>query len=127
MSSPRSSPASVRMWRLALVLAAAIARGGAQQTQAPTEAAHCGPTLLLLPSSPDPNTDVLFNMQTRRVEEVVHLAIVSARTLVEPAYVFGARNWTWFEDAHHNQLSSNKDIHQGVFGTIGRNSEKSVH
>ena len=78
----------------------------------------CGPSLLLLPSSTDPNTDVLFNMQTRKMEEAVHIAAVSGRTLVEPSYVFGARNWTWFEDAHHNQLASNADIHQGVLGTI---------
>ena len=80
--------------------------------------AQCGPSLLLLPSSPDPNTDVLFNMQTRKVEEAVHMAAVLGRTLVEPTYVFGARNWTWFEDSHHNQLASNKEIHNGVLGTI---------
>jgi len=117
MRAPGSGPA-IRMRCLALVLAAAIALAAGQPAHAGAEAGQCGLTLLLLPSSPDPNTDVLFNMQTRKVEEAVHLATVSGRTLVEPAYVFGARNWTWFEDAHHNQLSSNADIHQGVLGTI---------
>ena len=80
--------------------------------------AECGPSLLLLPSSPDPNTDVLFNMQTRKVEEAVHMAEISERMLVEPYYIFGARNWSWFEDANHNQLVSNDEIHRGMLGTI---------
>ena len=38
-----------------------------------------GGVLVHLPGSMDPNTDVLFNMQTRRVEELVYLAGVCDR------------------------------------------------
>ena len=90
----------------------------AQIDVSPTAAGACGPSLVMLPSSPDPNTDVLFNMQTRKMEEALYIASESGRSLVEPYYVFGARNWTWFEDGNHNQLSRNEDIHAGMLGTI---------
>uniref|UniRef100_A0A7S0DW26 Uncharacterized protein n=1 Tax=Hanusia phi TaxID=3032 RepID=A0A7S0DW26_9CRYP len=79
---------------------------------------HSSPALLPLESSPDPNTDVLFNMQTRRMEELVYLALMSDRRLVEPQYSFGARNWTWFESANNNQQANNERIHQGVLGLV---------
>jgi hypothetical protein len=99
-----------------MLLAVMGATSGAGQQA--TVAEQCQSSLLLLPSTPDPNTDVLFNMQTRKIEEALHLAAESGRTLVEPNYVFGARNWTWFEDANHNQLANNQEIHRGVLGTI---------
>lgn len=52
--------------------------------------------LIQLPGFPDPNTDVLFNMQTRRMEETIFLAQETSHVLVEPYYLFGARNWTWY-------------------------------
>jgi len=76
------------------------------------------PVLLTLESSPDPNTDVLFNMQTRRMEELVYLALMAERVLVEPQYSFGARNWTWFESSNNNQQAKNEVIHEGVLGLV---------
>ena len=76
------------------------------------------PVLLTLESSPDPNTDVLFNMQTRRMEELVYLALMAERVLVEPQYSFGARNWTWFESSNNNQQAKNEAIHERVLGLV---------
>lgn len=69
--------------------------------------------LVLLPCSAIISKDVLFNMQTRRMEEVIYLASSSERTLVEPYYLYGARNWSWFEQNPHSD-----DFNEGIFGII---------
>jgi hypothetical protein len=69
--------------------------------------------LVLLPCSAIISKDVLFNMQTRRMEEVIFLASSSERTLVEPHYLYGARNWSWFEENPHSD-----DFNEGILGII---------
>ena len=121
---------ATRRWSFACVLACVTSvlvnltdaqdahHAEAERPQTGPAPGACVSSLLLLPSSPDPNTDVLFNMQTRKMEEAVYIAAASGRTLVEPRYIFGARNWTWFEEDNHNQLSKNEDIDEGMLGTI---------
>ncbi|KAJ1486566.1 hypothetical protein T484DRAFT_1890476 [Baffinella frigidus] len=56
--------------------------GGAGVKGGAGDAGGAGGILVHLPGSVDPNTDVLFNMQTRRVEEMVFLAGASDRWVV---------------------------------------------
>jgi hypothetical protein len=69
--------------------------------------------LVMLECAESIHEDVLFNMQTRRMEELLYLALATKRSLVEPFYHYGARNWTWFEQHPHAS-----DISPGVLGIL---------
>ena len=58
-------------------------------------------------------TDDLLHLRRRRMEEVIFLAQDSGRALVEPFYLYGARNWTWFERHPHA-----RDFSPGILGIV---------
>jgi len=54
------------------------------------------------------------------MEELVYLAGASGRALVEPHYLFGARNWSWFEHGGRNARAGTAELSAAVVGTVSQ-------